>query len=67
MLSDETLKEVFACLTPGEKEVMSLTLWEGLRPSEIAAVIGATDNAVSLRLHKARQKISEVLNAQKEN
>ena len=49
------------------KEVMSLTLWEGLRPSEIAAVIGATDNAVSLRLHKARQKISEVLNAQKEN
>lgn len=67
VLGDETLREVFACLTPGEKEVMSLTLWEGLRPSEIAAVIGTSDNAVSLRLHKARQKIAEVLASQKEN
>jgi len=65
-IADETLREVFDCLTPGEKEVMALTLWEGLRPGEIATVIGATDNAVSLRLHKARQKIASVLEIQKE-
>ncbi len=67
VIADETLRGAFDCLTPGEKEVLALSLWEGLRPSEIARVIGASENAVSLRLHKSRNKISNFLESQKEN
>lgn len=61
VLADEHLHELFALLTAGEREVMALTVWEDLAPAQIAEVLGITPNAVSLRLFKARQKISEAL------
>ena len=67
LIADETLREVFDVLTPAEKEVMALSLWEGLGPHEIAVILGATDNAVSLRLHKARNKIKTLLEKQKDS
>jgi len=67
LIADETLREVFAVLTPGEKEVMALSLWEGLGPHEIAVILGSTDNAVSLRLHKARTKIKSLLESGKDS
>ena len=61
VVADEDLRRGFASLTPGEKEVFSLTVWEGLKPAEIAEVLGISANAASLRLFKARTKISEIL------
>jgi RNA polymerase sigma-70 factor (ECF subfamily) len=61
VLADDDLQAAFNVLTPGEKEVMTLSVWEGLGPNAIAEVLAITPNAVSLRLHKARQKISEAL------
>lgn len=61
VLADTDLQRAFAVLSAGEKEVMALSVWEGLGPNEISEILGITPNAVSLRLHKARQKISEVL------
>jgi RNA polymerase sigma-70 factor (ECF subfamily) len=35
--------------------------WEQLAPAEIAEVLGITANAVSIRLHRAREKLREEL------
>jgi RNA polymerase sigma-70 factor (ECF subfamily) len=61
VLADEDLRRGFAALTPAEKEVFALTVWEGLKPAEIAEVLGISANAASLRLFKARTKITEIL------
>jgi len=61
VIQDETIREIFATLSPAEREVMALSIWEGLAPQEIAVVIGSSANAVSIRLHKARKKISDLL------
>ena len=61
VLADEDLRRGFAALTASEKEVFSLTVWEGLKPTEIATVLGISPNAASLRLFKARTKIAEIL------
>lgn len=61
VLLDEEVTEVFGTLNPSEREVMALTVWEGLKPSQISIVLGISSNAVSIRLNKARKKISEYL------
>ena len=61
VIADEDLRRGFDSLTDGEKEVFALTVWEGLKPAEIADVLGITANAASLRLFKARTKIAEIL------
>ena len=61
VLADEDLKRGFAALTPGEKDVLALTVWEGLKPAEIATALNISPNAASLRLFKARTKIAEIL------
>lgn len=65
VIADDELKRIFNLLTDGEKEVMALTLWEGLEPRHIAHVTSSTANAVSLKLHKARKKISEYYEKEK--
>lgn len=59
VIRDEEIRRIFALLSNGEKEVLALTLWEGLEPRQIAHITSSTPNAVSLKLHKARKKISE--------
>ena len=61
VIEDENIRSIFGLLSAGEKEVMTLTIWEGLKPAEIAAVIGASSNSVSIKLHKARAMISQHL------
>lgn len=67
VIADDELKRIFNLLTDGEKEVLALTLWEGLEPRHIAHVTLSTPNAVSLKLHKARKKISEFYEKEKQN
>lgn len=50
-----------ATLRELDREVVRLWAWEQLEPREIAAVTGLTPNAVSIRLHRARQKMAEQL------
>ncbi|WP_253943773.1 RNA polymerase sigma factor [Nocardioides marmotae] len=58
---DVPLDEALAALRPDEAELLRLWAWEQLGPSEIATVLGLTPNAVSIRLHRARQKLREEL------
>lgn len=44
-----------------DREVVMLWAWEQLQPREIAEVTGLTPNAVSIRLHRARNRLEEEL------
>ena len=55
------LREAFAALSEAEREVMIMRHWDGLAVHEIATLLECTPNAVSLRLHKAKQRLAELL------
>lgn len=59
--SDPRLDEALATLSETEAELVRLWAWEQLTPAEIAAVLGLTPNAVSIRLHRARAKLRDSL------
>ncbi|MDP2773612.1 MAG: sigma-70 family RNA polymerase sigma factor [Nocardioides sp.] len=58
---DEALERALAQLTDTEAELVRLWAWEQLTPAEIATVLEITTNAVSIRLHRAREKLKELL------
>lgn len=59
--SDPDLHEALARLSHQEQELIRLWAWEQLQPNEIATVLGITANAVSIRLHRARRKLADLL------
>lgn len=58
---DTDLHEALARLSEKDRELVRLWAWEQLQPHEIATVLGVTPNAVSIRLHRARKKLAELL------
>lgn len=58
------LASAFRQLAESDREVLRLWAWEGLEPREIATVLGTSPNAVSLRLTKARKKLTRLLDRQ---
>jgi RNA polymerase sigma-70 factor (ECF subfamily) len=61
---DPELAAALAGLPAAEQEVLRLWAWEQLEPREIAQVLGSTANAVSLRLSRARKKLTDALTRQ---
>lgn len=61
---DPDLAAALARLTGTEAEVLTLWAWEGLSPTEIATVLEVTPNAVSIRLHRARTRLRDLLEEQ---
>lgn len=47
-------------LTPEARQVVALSL-EGMTQAEIGEVVGATANAVAVRLHRAREELRRQL------
>jgi RNA polymerase sigma-70 factor (ECF subfamily) len=43
-----------AALPVRDREILTMTAWEGLTPKQIAAVMGTSANIVRVRLHRAR-------------
>jgi RNA polymerase sigma-70 factor (ECF subfamily) len=60
------LAEALASLPDADQELLRLWAWEQLAPRELAVVLGISANAVSIRLHRAKQKLREVLTARKD-
>lgn len=58
---DESLTRALAALRPEDAELLRLWAWEQLEPAEIATVLAITPNAVSIRLHRAREKLRDQL------
>jgi RNA polymerase sigma-70 factor (ECF subfamily) len=63
-LGDPELAAALAGLPAADQEVLRLWAWEQLEPREIAQTLGSTANAVSLRLSRARKKLSDALTRQ---
>lgn len=50
-------------LSDADRELLTLTAWEGLSPAEIAVVLDMRPNTVSVRLHRARRRFAAALAA----
>ena len=48
-----------ARLHPDDQEVLRLTLWEELTPTDAAAVLGITPTAARQRAHRARTRLAD--------
>jgi len=60
-VADIALAQAWAKLAAGERAMLALVAFEGLRVDEAAATLGITANAASIRLHRARAKLAELL------
>ncbi len=58
---DPVLHAALARLSPSDQEVLRLWAWESLTPSEIAVALDVSPNAVSIRLHRAKQHLKAAL------
>jgi RNA polymerase sigma factor (sigma-70 family) len=48
-------------LSDEEQEVLRLSTWEGLSHREMGMVLGCSENAAAIRLHRARRRLAEVM------
>jgi RNA polymerase sigma-70 factor (ECF subfamily) len=58
---DDAVHGALARLGTDDAELLRLWAWEQLGASEIATVLDITPNAVSIRLHRARERLREEL------
>lgn len=57
------LLSALANMSDDDREVLTLTLWEGLTPAEIAEVLDLPSGTVRARLHRARARVRSQLEA----
>ncbi|MDQ7991844.1 MAG: sigma-70 family RNA polymerase sigma factor [Propionicimonas sp.] len=50
-----------AKLRAADAEVLRLWAWEDLTPPQIALVLGVSENAAAIRLHRAKRRLREAL------
>lgn len=55
------LRRSLSDLPERDREILTLTAWEGLAPREIASVMGLSANIVRIRLHRARTRLKKHL------
>lgn len=53
----ERVREALLRLTPADRELVTLTSWDGLTPADAAAVLGIGAATARVRLHRARQRL----------
>jgi len=61
----EAFSAAFAGLEEQEREVLRLVAWDGLDVREAAQVLGCSQGAFRVRLHRARRKLTRRLDAAK--
>lgn len=59
------LLDALLALSEQDRELLMLATWERLPTSDLAAVLGCSENAAAIRLHRARKRLTEVY--EKEN
>jgi RNA polymerase sigma-70 factor (ECF subfamily) len=60
-LAEMGLANSWAALNEKERELLSLSVYEGLTSKEIAKVLDTTENSVNIRLSRVKQKFLQVL------
>lgn len=57
------LWEALAALSPVDRDLLLMRAWDGLAVTDIAALLGCTPNAASIRLTRARDRLAQALAA----
>jgi RNA polymerase sigma-70 factor (ECF subfamily) len=57
----DALRAVLVALPVRDREILTMTAWEGLTPKQIAAVMGTSANIIRVRLHRARVRLRREL------
>jgi len=57
------LRAALSALSDRDREIVTLTAWEGLTPRAIAAITGSSANVVRVRLHRARARLRRELDS----
>jgi len=60
---DGAVREALDQLTPGEREVLLLTYWDGFTSAEISELLNISATAVRMRVSRARKQLSQLLRA----
>ena len=63
---DDPTRAALEALAEEDRTVLQLWAWEGLAPRELAAVLGITANAASIRLHRAKRRLKAALESGKD-
>jgi RNA polymerase sigma-70 factor, ECF subfamily len=61
VIADRSLAEAWQQLRPRDREVVALSVFEDLPIGAIAASLGVSVNAVSIRLHRAKKTLAALL------
>jgi RNA polymerase sigma factor (sigma-70 family) len=61
------VRRALAKLRETDREVLTLTVWEELEPSEIATLTNVSQGAVRVRLHRARRRLANLLGRSSES
>ena len=64
VIADASLAEAWRRLRPHERELLALALIEDLPVAEIAIAMSISANAASIRLHRAKKKLADLLAAE---
>ena len=48
-------------LRPADRELITLTNWDGLSPTEVAALLGLSPETTRVRLHRARARLKALV------
>jgi RNA polymerase sigma-70 factor, ECF subfamily len=55
------IRQALDRLRPADRELLTLTAWEGLTPAEIATVLDEDPGTIRVRLHRARTRLRTAL------
>ena len=58
---NEPLHKALGSLRPPDRELLRLWAWDDLKPAQIAAVLETSPENVSVRLHRAKQRLAAAL------
>jgi RNA polymerase sigma-70 factor (ECF subfamily) len=61
----DALRTVLAALPVRDREILTMTAWEGLTPKQIAVVMGTSANIIRVRLHRARTRLKRQLDPER--
>lgn len=61
----DALCRVLAALSVRDREILTMTAWEGLTPKQVARVMGTSANVVRVRLHRARARLKRQLDLER--
>lgn len=57
------LDGALAGLSVEDRDLLGLVYWDGLSPAEAASVLGCTPATLRVRLHRARRRLADLLDA----